>query len=195
MISVDVFVCQGTPATGDGIRVGRYGNKERCWTWFQIFVYFQPYLGTWSNLTSVFFRWVAWFNHQPVMNLNLLKKYGWKTILSRAFRARGLVYSGIIWINHTQAFQCMVYLPTSTIYPSKPASCRKKKPCQKKYTIHSVFHLGVPTNLTPFFFLIGGYEHFPENALVVRFSPFFVGIPPTLPLGLDLVLVNRFASR
>ena len=26
VISVDVFDCQGTPATGDGIPVGRYGN-------------------------------------------------------------------------------------------------------------------------------------------------------------------------
>ena len=26
--------------------------------WFQIFFYFHPYLGKWSNLTSIFFRWV-----------------------------------------------------------------------------------------------------------------------------------------
>ena len=27
--------------------------------WFQIFVYFHPYLGKWSNLTSIFFKWVG----------------------------------------------------------------------------------------------------------------------------------------
>ena len=33
--------------------------------WFQIFFYFRPYLGRWSNLTNIF--QMGWFNHQPVI--------------------------------------------------------------------------------------------------------------------------------
>ena len=43
-------------------------NFLQTWTrwWFQIFFIFHPYLGKWSNLTSIFFQ-MGWFtNHQLV---------------------------------------------------------------------------------------------------------------------------------
>ena len=38
-----------------------FSHKTRCW--FQICFIFIPYLGKWSNLTSIFFQ-MGWFNHQ-----------------------------------------------------------------------------------------------------------------------------------
>ena len=42
-----------------------FANSEDTWIsgwWFEIFLYFHPYLGKWSSLTSIFFRWVETTN-------------------------------------------------------------------------------------------------------------------------------------
>lgn len=104
---------------------------------------------------------------------------------------------GIFWdhLNKPYPGISMYGLSTYIYYITfKTSQMQEKKHAKNLYHTLS-FSSGSPNKFDPIFFLNWGHEHFPENALVVRFSPFFVGIPPTLLLGLDLVLANRFASR
>ena len=39
--------------------------------WCFKYFFFQPYLGRWSNLTSIFFRWVGWNHHLVQVNHHL----------------------------------------------------------------------------------------------------------------------------
>ena len=93
----DFFCFNGKPAPIGVTHLCSQSKNNRSRWWFQIFVYFHPYLGKISNLTYIF--QMGW-NHQPESNLPIQNdelfdfRQNWKI---KGFAPRKRCYHSSLW--------------------------------------------------------------------------------------------------